>query len=163
MIGYHYTTLSAYEEISEVGLQLFPLEKRHRSGCREVLHLVKDGCIWVYTESMLDRALLGMLFYVASRHSSTRIVCLEVEYPDVHSASWLASLELDEDDTLCLRHKLEIGLPNGVLSQELAHSRQFDLITQPVLPKDFHLVGNWDLIELAQAGIVGTGARMIAA
>lgn len=161
MIGYHYTTWEAYQYIRAQGLQLLPLEERHRHGCQEVLHLVENGCIWVYPEYMQDRKLAGMIVYIACRHDSNRIVCLEVEYPEVWSAIWLASAEFEDDTHVVLRHTLDLSVVDK--PAPFGHTGEpFDLIIEPVSAKDIRIVGKWDLLEFAKAGIIKTGVRMVA-
>lgn len=153
MIGYHYTTWEAYQKIKKGGLQLSPLEDRHRETCWEVVEFVKDGCIWVYPEFMQGYELIGMIFYVAFRHNSHRTVCLKVDYAEWESASRLAKKEYEAEEVR-LTHNLDAG-PFG-------HFRKhFDLVTQPVEPEFVQLVGSWDIQKFADAGVI-TRARMVA-
>lgn len=149
MIGYHYTTWEAYQQIRETGLQLSPLEKRHEDNCREVLEFIEDGCIWVYPEHMQGRELIGMVIYAAVRHDSHHLVCLEADYPEWHSAIKLAYRKYVDDSTVeavNLNHDLMGMGPFG-------HVRKhFDLITKPVLLEQIHLVGEWNLLDMIQQG-----------
>lgn len=167
MIGYHYTTRAAYERIRTLGLCLSPLEERHRDGCQPVLHLVENGCIWVYPEFMRGQKLAGMAMYVACRHESERIVCLEVTYPEIYSATRMASVALArqfEDDThVVLRHSLDFSVIAKAPTTMFGHiGQQFDLITEPVHPRDIRLVGEWDLMKFAESDIVETAEKMVA-
>jgi len=148
MIGYHYTTWEAYQKIRETGLQLSPLEERHRDQCYAVVEFVEDGCIWVYPEHMQGRELIGMVIYIAFRHDNHHSVCLKVDYPEWESAARLALRKLAADQLvkeLNLNHDLNAG-PFGHIS------RRFDLITKPVSPEQIHLVGEWNLLDMIQQG-----------
>lgn len=146
MIGYHYTTWEAYQQIKEDGLQLSPLEKRHEDKCRPAVEFVKAGCIWVYSEFMQGYEQIGMILYVAFRHDSHRVVCLEVDYAEWASASRLAYQKLSVTDPCVARVELTHGLEAGLFG----HQKRFDLITTPVLSEQIHLVGKWNLLDLVQ-------------
>lgn len=144
MIGYHYTTWEAYQQIQETGLQLSPLEERHKQRCWGVMEFVKDGCIWVYPEFMQGRELIGMVFYVAFRHDSHYLICLAVDYAEWESARWLAKKRHEADD-MRLTHDLDAG-PFG-------HFRKpFDLVTEPISSEQIQLVGEWNLLDMVQQG-----------
>jgi len=154
MIGYHYTTWEAYQKIKEGGLQLSPLEERHKQTCWGVVEFIKDGCIWVYPEFMQGRELIGMIFYAAFRHDSHRTVCLEVDYAEWESAKKCGQAH-HKPDEVRLTHDLDAG-PFG-------HFRKpFDLVMKPVPPECIQLVGSWNILEFAKTGIIETGARMVA-
>lgn len=110
-----------------------------------MLEFIEDGCIWVYPELMQGLQQVGQVFYVAIRHDSFHIVCLEVDYPEWHSALHLVRRKY-EGDSVDLNHDLfGAGLFN--------HTRKhYDLITQPVLPEQIQMVGEWNLLELIQQG-----------
>lgn len=149
MIGYHYTTWEAYQQIQETGLQLSILEERHEDNCREVLEFIEGGCIWVYPEHMQGRELIGMVVYAAIRHDSHHLVCLEADYPEWHSATKLAFRKLAADplvEALNLNHDLHGAGPFG-------HFRKrFDLITESVPPEQIQLIGEWNLLDMIQQG-----------
>ena len=147
MIGHHYTTWEAYQQIRETGLQLSILEERHEETCDLVLEFVKDGCIWVYPKHMRGRELIGMIIYAAIRHNSHRVVCLEVDYPEWVSATKLAMEAVDSDvEAVHLNHDLFGAGPFG-------HTRKrFDLITESVLPERIQLIGEWNLLDMIQQG-----------
>lgn len=147
MIGYHYTTWEAYQQIRETGLQLSLLEERHKGWCRLVLKFVEDGCVWVYPEYMQGRELIGMVAYVAIRHDSHHVVCLEVDYPEWESATRLAMKAADSDvEAVHLNHDLIGAGPFGHIR------RRFDLITELVSPEQIHLAGEWNLLDMIQQG-----------
>jgi len=154
VIAYHYTTWEAYQKIKKGGLKLSPLEERHRQTCWEVVEFIKDGCIWVYPEFMRGRELIGMIVYAAFRHDSHRSVCLEVDYAEWESAKRLAKKHY-KAEAVNLTHNLDAG-PFG-------HFRKpFDLVTKPVPPECIRLVGSWNILEFAKAGVSKTRARMVA-
>jgi len=147
MIGYHHTTWEAYQKIRETGLQLSELEERHRVTFPEVLPFVKNGCIWVYPEFMQCLELVGAIFYSAIRHTSHRLVCLEVEYPEWVSATYLADQKYDNDGVYVrLTHRLKGAGP-------FDHCKRFDLITEPVSVDQIRVVGEWNLVDLIQFGV----------
>jgi len=149
VLGYHYTTWEAYQLIQETGLHLSPLPKRHEEKCADVLPFIKDGCIWVYPELMRGLQQVGQVFYVAIRHDHHHLVCLEVDYPEWHSALYLVRREYEDDSdvlTTNLNHKL---LGAGLFNHT---QKSFDLITQPVPPEQIQMVAEWNLLELIQSG-----------
>lgn len=161
MRAYHYTTWEAYQFIRAEGLKLSLLEERHKAGCREVLHLVERGCVWVYPEAMRDRKLVGMVVYVACRHDSNHIVGLEVEYPEVHSATWLVERAFDDPElSIRLRHTLDFTVIDR--PSPFGHWEVFDLVAEPISPSDIRLVGEWDLLSFIQAGLVELGEKVAA-
>ena len=149
MIGYHYTTWEAYQLIRETGLQLSELEERHKLKFPEIVEYVEDGCIWVYLKLMEGCEQVGMVFYAGVRHDSYRLVCLEVDYPEWHSASRLVRRKYEDDpdvDGVNLNHDLFGAGP-------FDHTRKrFDLITESVPPEQIQVVGGWDLVSLIQQG-----------
>jgi len=151
VIGYHYTTLEAFEKIQNDGLFLHPLEERHvvnflRNEAKYLARVASEGCIWVYTEPMLGEQLVGMLMYVSTRHESHGVVALEVEYSPEISARAVVERGMTPADTLLMRHTLEgAGLFNHVDSD-------YDLITEPVPPTQITFAGQWNLVDFANAG-----------
>ena len=145
MIGYHYTTWEAYQLIRETGLQLSELEERHKLKFPMIVEFVEDGCIWVYPRLMEGREQVGMVLYAGVRHGSHHLVCLEVDYPEWHSASCFVCRKF-VDDTVNMSHDLFGAGPFN-------HTRKrFDLITEPVSPDQIQVVGEWDLVSLIQQG-----------
>lgn len=145
MIGFHYTTWEAYQLIQETGLHLAPLPKRHEEKCSAMLEFIEDGCIWVYPELMQGLQQVGQVFFVAIRHDRHHIVCLEVDYPELHSARYLVEQKHGDDDVHVTHDLFGAGLFN--------HSKKrFDLITEPVPPDQIQMVGEWNLLKLIQQG-----------
>lgn len=145
MIGLHYTTWEAYQLIQETGLHLSPLPKHHEETCAEALQFIEDGCIWVYPELMQGLQQVGQVFYIAIRHDNSHVVCLEVDYPEWHSATHLVERKYVGDDVNLNHNLVGAGLFN--------HSQKcFDLITQPVPPEQIQMVAEWNLLELIQSG-----------
>ena len=145
MIGFHYTTWEAYQLIQETGLHLSPLPKQHEEKCSAMLEFIEDGCVWVYPERMCGSQQVGQVFFVAIRHDCHHIVCLEVDYPEWHSATHLVEQKY-ENDGVHVTHDLFGAGPFN-------HTRKrFDLITQPVPPEQIQMVGEWNLPELIQQG-----------
>jgi len=140
MLGYHYTTWETWLKIRETGLQLAMLEERHRMTCDVVWEYVKDGCIWLYRKPHQDEELIGMILYVATRHDSNLIVCLEVEYEEAQAASVYAE-RAKPGDIVKLIHYLEAG-PFGHWGS------RFELLTTPVKPERIRLIGWWDMFNL---------------
>ncbi len=144
MIGYHYTTYEAYLKIKEAGLEPRPLIKDEWD--TELKNLVRNGCIWVYVESLIDRELIGQLMYVAVNHRSHHLVCLEVEYWEQESVYIQTTLALEPEDKLYLTHDLG-GI--GVFNHTKA---PYDLILSRISPERIHLVGEWNLLDWVHEG-----------
>lgn len=147
MIGYHYTTWKAYQQILENGVKLSPLEARHKNIHRAVKRFISNGCVWVYSKFMVDYELVGMLFCVGMRHESSHVVCLEIEYPKKASAYFQWCQKNPIEDSLLLTHDLtDVGLFNH-------YREKFDLITEPIPPATVNLMGSWDLLDFVRAGM----------
>lgn len=63
MLGYHFTTLEAYEAIAKEGLILAPIDSQYHEDFARVMHLLQDGAIWIYKRPQKDTALLAMIFF----------------------------------------------------------------------------------------------------
>ena len=147
MIGYHFTTWEAWQDIQRNGIQLSHLSSNSYPDCEEVSDLLDDGCIWVYTDLLPSYKMAGMVVYVALKHETHKVILLEVEYPEKASATILGAKQLQPGDRIRLTHTYNGAGPYGHSSQP------FDLVLQPILPGKFDLLGEWDMLEFADNGI----------
>lgn len=143
-IGYHYTTREIYDSvIIKKGLTLSPIHPRHHEEFTSVMEYLQDGAIWLYRLPQIDRALIGMLIYIAIEHGSKRVCLLEVEYGEDEGASILASHDLS-DEHIVLQHKLTLGP-----GEYFGHQREpIELLIKPVPTERIKLIDEWDLEDL---------------
>jgi hypothetical protein len=154
MIGYHYTTWTAWHDIQRDGLKLSPLEKRHHKAFWFILEFVEDGCIWLYKKFQSDNKLIGMLLYVAARHRCSHLVCLEVEYESWEAAANLANLAAlarGDEDRRFLTHNLELHEPDGPFDH---WGEGVELLVSEVPAERIRLVGEWDLLDFVRGGVI---------
>lgn len=147
MIGWHYTTVSTYNEVVvHRGLVPQPVHPRHHTEFAAVeAQITNWEAIWVYKSPQRGDALLGMLIYVAASHGSARICLLRVDYDDDWSASELATRDLtNPDDMVRLTHTLTVD-SGGRFGHR---AEPIDLIVQPVPPKRIELMDQWDLYDM---------------
>lgn len=136
MLGYHFTTLEAYEAIAKEGLVLAPVSQVHHEDFHDVMHLLKDGAIWIYKHPQKDVSLLAMIFYVAFELDTRQICLLKVEYEEDQAASIIASRG---SNIVKLYHTLTVGEYSGHYKEPI------ELLIEPVSPEKVKLLKTWNL------------------
>ena len=134
MLGYHFTTLEAYETIAKKGLILSPIGTQHHEGFHDVMHLLQNGAIWIYKRPQKDTALLAMIIYVACEYNTKKVCLLEIEYEKSQSAGNIASLR----DIIHLYHTLTLGFWGHV-------KEPIELLIKPMPPEKIKLLRTWNL------------------
>jgi hypothetical protein len=87
MIGYHYTTVPAWETIQREGMVPAPLRAHERDKFRESVPQLPDDAIWVWKEPLTDEQAYIVTLLIAELHQCYNLVLLEICYEEWGSAS----------------------------------------------------------------------------
>ena len=87
MIGYHYTTQSAWEQIQVEGMRPSPIRKHEYDGFALSCENLPPDAIWVWKEELSPQQVYIALITLADIHCDFDFVLLEIEYGPASSAS----------------------------------------------------------------------------
>ena len=119
MIGYHYTTQEAWEQIQYRGLQPAPIRQHEYDSFTLVIPRLPRDAIWVWKEKLTDLQAFIILVTLAEIHRSFEVVLLRVEYEESSAAS-IAYDDTLENESIRLRCGFAAGrMSTGKLPMEL--------------------------------------------
>jgi len=123
MIGYHYTTHEAWEQIQHQGMLPAPIRQHEYDIFLASVPTLPRDAIWVWKEELTDQEAFVVLTSLAVMHDSFDLVLLAVDYDS--SSSALTVCKENPDDLLRLTCDFSIG-------HLTIDKQQIDLILDPV-------------------------------
>lgn len=132
MVGYHFTSYRNWQNIRNVGLTAYPINKPEVD---KYFDYPVQG-IWTWKDRPTGQSELGSILFQTSTKQSTHIVLLEFSYRP-------SDILVTADD-----RKVEV-FHDGILGNWLYHEQQpAYIVTADISPGDIRLVKEYDLMEL---------------
>jgi hypothetical protein len=107
MIGYHYTTREAWEQIQYEGMKLDTIRQHEYDRFVCDIPTLPREAIWVWKEELTDEQAFVVLTSLAIMHDSFDVVLLEIDYEPDSSAS--ISCREHPDDRVRITCNFAIG------------------------------------------------------
>jgi len=136
MIGYHYTTQKAYQDIQLEGLYPSILRKYEYDKFHEIMPELQREAIWLWKEKLSRINAWIVTAALAVDHDSFDLVLLKIEYGEGDAVSMIHA----NGDTINLKCNFSANsLTTGSLPIEL--------LVGPVSPENIELIWEGDLLS----------------
>lgn len=137
MIGYHYTTQEAWEQIQVEGMYPAPIREHEYARFNKACTNLPPDAIWVWRGSLSDAQAFIALITLADLHQSFDFVLLELDYDTGSSALHTCKLP---GDTINLTCEFTAG-------RLKTNPQPIDLIINPVPPMNITKLWEGDLLQ----------------
>ena len=137
MIGYHYTTREAWEQIQHCGLHPSPIRQHEYDCFLPVCPTLPRDAVWVWKEELTDQEAFVVLTSLAIMHDSFDIVLLAIDYEPDSSAS-----------IICKEHNNNFGrlTCNFAIGPVKIDKLSIDLILDVIPPSNITKLWSGDLM-----------------
>ena len=138
MIGYHYTTKEAWEQIKYEGMLPATMNEHEWNSYAALAKGLPRKAIWVWQKTLSDKDTWIVTATLSCTHNSFNIVLLEVEYEPEDAGS---IVHYQQDDSGLYVFKCNFSL--GKLETPML---PIELLINPISPDNIELIWETDLL-----------------